>query len=76
METSDHPCYCPIRQLASFAWLMAGHGRCVNTDMMLGDCDYALSQLASAREMGDAELAVVASGLGSYFARQPMLAAA
>jgi hypothetical protein len=31
------PRYCPTGLLASFALLMAGHGRCVNTDMMLGD---------------------------------------
>src|SRR5690606_24021214 len=31
------PRYCPTGLLAGFALLMAGHGRCVNTDMMLGD---------------------------------------
>lgn len=76
MDNAEHPCYCPSRQLASFALLMAGHGRCVNTDMMLGDCEYAMSQLASARGTGDAELAAVADGLASYFKSQPLLAAA
>ena len=76
MESTEHPCYCPARQLASFALLMAGHGRCVNTDMMLGDCEYAMAQLAAARATGDAELAAVANGLASYFASAPMLAAA
>ena len=50
------PRYCPTELLASFALLMAGHGRCVNTDMMLGDREYAMWQLACARAMDDAEL--------------------
>ncbi len=40
-DEADHaehpPRYCPTELLASFALLMAGHGRCVSTDMMLGD---------------------------------------
>jgi hypothetical protein len=73
MGSSD-ACYCPSRQLASFALLMAGHGRCVNTGMMLGDRAYAMAQLASARAFGDAELGAVATGLAQYFERQPALA--
>lgn len=61
------PRYCPTGLLASFALLMAGHGRCVNTDMMLGDREYAMWQLACARGMDDDELAEVTSRLFSYF---------
>lgn len=61
------PRYCPTGLLASFAWLMAGHGRCVNTDMMLGDREYAMWQLACARAMDDAELCDIAGRLFSYF---------
>jgi hypothetical protein len=46
---------------------MAGHGRCVNTDMMLGDRGYALRQLAGARALHDPELAQVVARLASYF---------
>jgi hypothetical protein len=65
---SGPPRYCPTGLLASFALLMAGHGRCVHTTMMLGDREYAMWQLACARAMdGDGELAAVASRLFSYF---------
>lgn len=64
---ADSPRYCPTRLLASFALLMAGHGRCVNTDMMLGDREYAMWQLACARGMDDDELAEVTTRLFSYF---------
>ena len=63
----DGPRYCPTRLLASFALLMAGHGRCVNTDMMLGDREYAMWQLACARGMDDDELADVTTRLFAYF---------
>ena len=61
------PRYSPTELLASFALLMAGHGRCVKTDMMLGDREYAMWQLACARGMDDAELARVTSRLFVYF---------
>jgi hypothetical protein len=61
------PRYCPIELLASFALLMAGHGRCVSTDMMLGDREYAMWQLACAHAMDDAELEAVTSRLFAYF---------
>ena len=61
------PRYCPMGLLASFALLMAGHGRCVNTDMMLGDREYAMWQLACARATDDAELDAIASRLFAYF---------
>lgn len=61
------PRYCPTGLLAGFALLMAGHGRCVNTDMMLGDREYALWQLECARNMDDSELAQVAARLAAYF---------
>lgn len=76
MDYTSPACYCPSRQLASFALLMAGHGRCVNMGMMLGDRDYAMAQLASARAFDDAELGAVATGLATYFEGQPALAAA
>jgi hypothetical protein len=61
------PRYCPTELLASFALLMAGHGRCVITDMMLGDREYAMWQLACARATDDEELVAVATRLFSYF---------
>ena len=74
LESSDdpqavpgQPRYCPTDLLASFALLMAGHGRCVNTDMMLGDREYAMWQLACARGLEDAELSAVATRLFAYF---------
>lgn len=63
----DSPRYCPTKLLASFALLMAGHGRCVNTDMMLGDREYAMWQLACARALDDRELADVTTRLFAYF---------
>jgi hypothetical protein len=59
--------YCPTRLLATFALLMAGRGRCVNTDMMLGDREYAMWQLACARASDDSELVAVATRLFAYF---------
>jgi hypothetical protein len=59
--------YCPTALLATFAWLMSGHGRCVSTDMMLGDREYAMWQLACARGMDDPELEDVAGRLFDYF---------
>lgn len=74
LETSDDfeglgasPRYCPTGLLATFSLLMAGRGRCVHTDMMLGDREYAMWQLACARASDDAELAAVASRLFGYF---------
>ena len=67
IELLSAPRYCPTGLLASFALLMAGHGRCVNTDMMLGDREYAMWQLACARAMDDGELADLATRLFSYF---------
>jgi hypothetical protein len=63
----DSPRYCPTRMLATFALLMAGHGRCVNTDMMLGDREYALWQLDCARALDDDELVTVVERLSAYF---------
>jgi hypothetical protein len=59
--------YCPTRLLAAFALLMSGHNRCVNTDMMLGDRDYALWQLARAHTLGDPELREIAARLFFFF---------
>lgn len=61
------PRYCPTDLLATFALLMAGHGRCVTTAMMLGDREYAMWQLACARALGDAELDAVSTRLFGYF---------
>lgn len=63
----DTPRYCPTELLACFALLMAGHGRCVHTDMMLGDREYAMWQLACARAIDDPELSDLASRLFGYF---------
>jgi hypothetical protein len=75
------PRYCPMEMLASFALLMAGHGRCVLTDMMLGDRQYALRQLACARAFDDPELPALVERLSAYFddphhAATPVLGAA
>lgn len=67
-DLAGSPRYCPTMLLASFALLMAGHGRCVNTDMMLGDREYAMWQLACAHAMeDDGELAEVTTRLFAYF---------
>lgn len=66
-EDPGRAAYCPMRLLDAFALLMAGHGRCVNTCMMLGDRSYAMWQLASAHTLGDAELREVAARLFAYF---------
>jgi hypothetical protein len=71
MDARDslHDCihYCPTELLSAFALLMAGHGRCVCTSMMLGDREYAMWQLARAHTLGDAELREVAARLFIYF---------
>ncbi|HSI53752.1 MAG TPA: hypothetical protein VK981_07250 [Ramlibacter sp.] len=59
--------YCPVGLLAAFALLMSGHGRCVSADMMLGDREYAMWQLARAHTFLDPELREVASKLFAYF---------
>lgn len=65
--STNSPRYCPTGLLASFALLMAGHGRCVVTDMMLGDREYAMWQLACARALDDPELQAIAARLFAYF---------
>ena len=59
--------YCPTDLLDSFALLMAGHGRAVNTSMMLGDREYAMWQLARAHTLGDAPLREISARLFAYF---------
>jgi hypothetical protein len=59
--------YCPTELLGTFTLLMAGHGRCVSADMMLGDREYAMWQLARAHTMADDQLRAVAVRLFSYF---------
>jgi hypothetical protein len=66
-DAPDDQRYCPIRLLCAFALLMAGHGCCVNTSMMLGDRQYAMWQLARAHTLGDAELREVSARLFAYF---------
>ncbi|HYF19886.1 MAG TPA: hypothetical protein VEA40_18610, partial [Ramlibacter sp.] len=63
--SSSH--YCPTELLSSFTLLMAGHGRCVSSAMMLGDREYAMWQLARAQTLGDEELRGVALRLFAYF---------
>lgn len=67
LEEAAPPRYCPTGLLATFSLLMAGHGRCVNTAMMLGDREYAMWQLACARALDDAELQAIVSRLFGYF---------
>lgn len=66
-EGGASPRYCPTGLLQGFALLMAGRGRCVNTDMMLGDREYAMWQLACARASDDPELVSLATRLFFYF---------
>ena len=66
-EFDASPRYCPTGLLQDFALLMAGRGRCVNTDMMLGDREYAMWQLACARACDDRELVMLANRLFFYF---------
>jgi hypothetical protein len=66
-EAMDTSQYCPTELLGSFTLLMAGQGRCVSADMMLGDREYAMWQLARAHTMADNQLRAVAVRLFSYF---------
>ena len=59
--------YCPTELLGTFTLLMAGHGRCVSSSMMLGDREYAMWQLARALTLPDEELRRVAARLFAYF---------
>ncbi|KQT09560.1 hypothetical protein [Ramlibacter sp. Leaf400] len=59
--------YCPTELLATFTLLMAGHGRCVSSSMMLGDREYAMWQLARAQTVADEELRRTAVRLFAYF---------
>jgi hypothetical protein len=59
--------YCPTALLGTFTLLMAGHGRCVNSSMMLGDREYAMWQLARAQTLPDDELHSIALRLFAYF---------
>jgi hypothetical protein len=59
--------YCPTHLLGTFTLLMAGHGRCVSSAMMLGDREYAMWQLARAHAMADEQLRSVAVKLFAYF---------
>lgn len=64
--------YCPTELLGTFTLLMAGHGRCVNASMMLGDREYAMWQLARAQTLPDEALHKVASRLFAYFDETPL----
>jgi hypothetical protein len=66
-DVPDTARYCPTRLLSTFALLMAGHGRCINTTMMLGDREYAMWQLARAHTLGDREVREIAARLFAYF---------
>ena len=67
IDTDAGSRYCPTELLGTFTLLMAGHGRCVSADMMLGDREYAMWQLARAHTMADDELRRIAVRLFSYF---------
>lgn len=58
--------YCPTELLGTFTLLMAGHGRCVRSAMMLGDREYAMWQLARAQAFADEDLRRVAAKLFAY----------
>ena len=64
---ADEARYCPTRLLSAFALLMAGHGRAVNTSMMIGDREYAMLQLARAHTVSDPDLREIASRLFAHF---------
>ncbi len=66
-DVPDSARYCPTRLLSAFSLLMAGHGRCINTTMMLGDREYAMRQLARAHTLGDPEVREMAARLFAYF---------
>ena len=66
-DTLDAAHYCPTQLLGTFTLLMAGHGRCVSSAMMLGDKEYAMWQLARAQTLPDEELKQVAGRLFAYF---------
>ena len=59
--------YCPTELLGTFSLLMAGHGRCISSAMMLGDREYAMWQLARAHTMADDQLRAVTMRLFAYF---------
>lgn len=67
-ELPEHPAgYCPRELLGTFTLLMAGHGRCVSSAMMLGDREYAMWQLARAQTVPDGQLRRIALRLFAYF---------
>jgi hypothetical protein len=66
-DEADSRRYCPTRLLCAFSLLMAGHGRCVNLSMMLGDREYAMWQLARAHTLADPELREISAQLFAYF---------
>ena len=66
-DLGDASRYCPTELLGTFSLLMAGQGRCVSSDMMLGDREYAMWQLARAHAMADDQLRSIAVRLFSYF---------
>lgn len=74
LSAPQHGRYCPAALLDDFALLMAGHGRCVSTSMMLGDPGYALRQLACARATEDAQLQSLAERLAAYFGETCLVA--
>ncbi len=59
--------YCPVRLLNQFSLLMAGQGRCIRTELMLADREYAMWQLARAYATDDPELRALASRLFPWF---------
>lgn len=63
----DLSTWSPTELLGTFTLLMAGQGRRVSSDMMLGDREYAMWQLARAHTMADDELRLVAARLFTHF---------
>jgi hypothetical protein len=57
----------PDALLTQFSLRMASHGMSISSVDMRGDARYALQQLAHARDMGDAGLALIADELFRCF---------
>jgi hypothetical protein len=68
--------YWPCELLHAFTLLMAAHGQCVNTDMMLGDAHYAHEKLSLAHSSGDESLRDLAVQLFAFFEGQGAATAA
>ncbi|AVS64350.1 hypothetical protein C8244_05045 [Paracidovorax avenae] len=65
-----HPCgqrYWPAQTLDAFLLQMAARGHCISAAMMLGDRQYALEQIARARQLPGDTLQALVQELSAYF---------